>query len=552
MNTKKLSFMKQLRSPLYFLLATLLFVSCKKDYLEEKPLATLGVEQALSTKAGFQNFIVALHVAARNEIAAEHDDLNYYWIQFAGTDVATHGHDGIQRIDYNNLLTPTVSAVEKVWDWAYREMINRANTVISYASKTELTGIWTNDAEKNAVIAEAKFFRAYTYNALANLFGGVPIVDEVITTPKTDFVRASREDVLNLARTDLEFASQWLPTVASQDGRIVKAAADHLLAEVYISLGKFDQAVASANAVINSNLYQLMKTRFGSERTFPGDVFSDLFRDGNQNRKSGNLESIYVWQFEDMTPGGQGTSLGNPRLRFWGSWYDRQLDPANKPGMLVADSMGRGVGQIRPNSWYIYQLWQSDWNNDIRNSAYNIRRNFYYNNPASAYYNQRVTGLKLHVDTMRNIYPIIRKVEGKVGALTNTATQYSGRTFQDIMVFRLAETYLLRAEAYLGLNDLQKAADDINTVRTRSNAKTIVASDVTLDYILDERARELTVEEPRRRTLVRTNKLVERVRKYNMRAETRNTIKDHHRWWPIPQSAIDANIGAVLTQNPGY
>lgn len=544
--------MKQLRSPLYFLLATLLFVSCKKDYLEEKPLATLGVEQALSTKAGFQNFIVALHVAARNEIAAEHDDLNYYWIQFAGTDVATHGHDGIQRIDYNNLLTPTVSAVEKVWDWAYREMINRANTVISYASKTELTGIWTNDAEKNAVIAEAKFFRAYTYNALANLFGGVPIVDEVITTPKTDFVRASREDVLNLARTDLEFASQWLPTVASQDGRIVKAAADHLLAEVYISLGKFDQAVASANAVINSNLYQLMKTRFGSERTFPGDVFSDLFRDGNQNRKSGNLESIYVWQFEDMTPGGQGTSLGNPRLRFWGSWYDRQLDPANKPGMLVADSMGRGVGQIRPNSWYIYQLWQSDWNNDIRNSAYNIRRNFYYNNPASAYYNQRVTGLKLHVDTMRNIYPIIRKVEGKVGALTNTATQYSGRTFQDIMVFRLAETYLLRAEAYLGLNDLQKAADDINTVRTRSNAKTIVASDVTLDYILDERARELTVEEPRRRTLVRTNKLVERVRKYNMRAETRNTIKDHHRWWPIPQSAIDANIGAVLTQNPGY
>src|SRR5690606_1250946 len=114
---------------------------------------------------------------------------------------------------------------------------------------------------------------------------------------------------------------------------------------------------------------------------------------------------------------------GNPRLRFWGSWYDRQLDPLRRPGMLVADSMGRGVGQIRPNSWFIYQLWQSDYNNDIRNSKYNIRRKFYYNNPTSTFYGQEVKNLTVHVDTMRNIYPIIRKVEGKVGTLTNTATQ---------------------------------------------------------------------------------------------------------------------------------
>jgi len=99
--------------------------SCKDaSSLEEVPLANLGVSSTLSTKQGFQNFITALHVSARNEIALQHDNLNYYWSQFAGTDVATWGHDGIVRIDYNNLLLPTVNAVELVWDWAYRDMLN--------------------------------------------------------------------------------------------------------------------------------------------------------------------------------------------------------------------------------------------------------------------------------------------------------------------------------------------------------------------------------------------------------------------------------------------
>lgn len=534
-------------------IGTLIFsIHACKHSLEEVPLGELGVAQTLSTKQGFENFITGLHVAARDEITYSHDNLNYYWIQFAGTDVATWGHDGIQRIDYNNLLLPTVNAVELVWNWAYRDMINRANTIITYGNDASLFDIWDDEAERNAVVAEAKFFRAYTYNMLANLYGGVPIVDTIITTPKTDFVRVTREEVLQFVREDLEFASQWLPPTVQQEGRIVKAAADHLLSEVYISLGEYDMAISSADDVINSGLYRLMTERFGSERNEPGDVFSDLFRDGNQNRSSGNMESIYVWQFEDMTPGGQGTSNGNPKLRFWGSWYERQLDPNGRPGMLEVDSMGRGVGQVRPNTWWIYDLWEDEEGNDIRNSSHNVRRKFYYNNPNSDYYEQEVRNLTRHEDTMRNIYPIIRKVEGNVGTLTNTGIEWSGRTNQDVMVFRLAETYLLRAEAYFRRGDLDNAANDINMIRERANASLISASNVTEDYILDERARELMAEEPRRRTLVRMNRLVDRVKSYNMRAETRETIQEKHRWWPIPISAIDANIGARLEQNPGY
>ena len=115
---------------------------------------------------------------------------------------------------------------------------------------------------------------------------------------------------------------------------------------------------------------------------------------------------------------------------------------------------------------------------------------------------------------------------------------------------RLAETYLLRAEAYLGAGNAQKAAEDINAVRERAKAKPISASDVTLDYILDERARELVYEEPRRITLHRTGKLVERVRKYN--ELNSSEIQDIHGLWPIPNSFIEANVSAKIEQNPGY
>ncbi len=89
-------------------------------------------------------------------------------------------------------------------------------------------------------------------------------------------------------------------------------------------------------------------------------------------------------------------------------------------------------------------------------------------------------------------------------------------------------------------------------VRARANAAPINAGQVNIDALLEERARELTLEEPRRRVLVRTGKLVERVKKYNLLEETRNSIQEYHLLFPIPQQVIDANYGNKLTQNPGY
>jgi len=116
----------------------------------------------------------------------------------------------------------------------------------------------------------------------------------------------------------------------------------------------------------------------------------------------------------------------------------------------------------------------------------------------------------------------------------------------------LAETYLLRAEAYLGKNDKINAAKDINVVRSRANATPVEAAEINIDYILDERLRELMYEEWRRVTLARINKLVDRTKRYNPMVAPEGYIKDFHNLFPIPYSEIERNTEAVLEQNPGY
>ena len=115
---------------------------------------------------------------------------------------------------------------------------------------------------------------------------------------------------------------------------------------------------------------------------------------------------------------------------------------------------------------------------------------------------------------------------------------------------RLAETYLLRAEAYVAKSQPQKAADDINVLRTRANATPASAAEMNMDYILDERLRELYLEEFRAVTLTRLGLLFDRDKRFNPKSG--QTIETFHNLWPIPTTEITQNTGAVLKQNDGY
>ncbi|WP_143092931.1 RagB/SusD family nutrient uptake outer membrane protein, partial [Arsenicibacter rosenii] len=111
--------------------------------------------------------------------------------------------------------------------------------------------------------------------------------------------------------------------------------------------------------------------------------------------------------------------------------------------------------------------------------------------------------------------------------------------------------------AQLNLGRKDSAAYYVNQVRTRAavtgrqSAMQVSAADITLDFILDERARELAGEQYRWFDLKRTNKLLERVRKYN--PDAGKYVQDFHLLRPIPQSEIDAvTTKGTFTQNPGY
>lgn len=528
---------------LFILCFVLITQACDKSVLKENPLAFLSPDVTLINNSGFQSAITALHQSVRELIGS--NNIPSYLSLYFGTDIGTIGTQPF-LINYETQLTPSSGEVNILWNWGYLSLLPRANQIIDYAQRP--TAIWADEKQKNAVIAEARFFRAYALNMLTNLFGDVVIADRVSTEPKVDFHLSPRKTVLEFVKADLEFASQWLPLAEPQPGRIVKNAADHILTEVNISLGNYDKAIEVATAVITSGRNQLMTQRFGTKKNQPGDVFSDLWKDGNQNRSGGNLENIWTIQYEFQTPGGIPTSstIGKTWLRCWGPRYFETKDPDNKSGMLLADSLGRGVAWMRPSNHILYGIWK-DSPKDIRNSKYNIRRRWYYNNPASKYYMQEV---KKHsyLDTLYGgVWPSFIKIEGL--SLAGTS---NGGTFSDWPMMRLAETYLLRAEAYILKGDKQKAADDINVVRSRANATPVNAAQVDLDYILDERLRELFIEEPRRLTLSRMGKLVERVKKYNGFAITTSTIQPQNELFPLPQKFIDANFGFKIKQNTGY
>ena len=569
------------------LLLILLFTggsSCKKDFLTEKPVDFLSTSNAFKTEADFTASVNNLYGLVRHHFYTINDFSPFYY---------QYRTDAFFDI---TVTTPNMAAdmatrgfSNFAWTPNYK-IISEANTIIGRLSGSSLT-----DAQKKLFEARARFFRAFAYRTLAYLYGGVPLVLEEVTTPKTDFTRATRKQVYAQAIEDLKFAVANLPSLAAgniRDGEVSIQAANHLLSEIYLADGQYQNAVDAATAVISDPVMALMTSRFGRRSTVtPGDVYWDLFQRGNQNRKSGNREAIWVIQIETDVIGGGGSTSGGSQNGVYA------LERVHAP--LVRDvkingvapflwpianyTGGRGVGFLAPDSYFINNIWQSDFDNDIRNANHNFVRDFYGNNPASPFFGKLIStrnppagatgisGALVANQPDRAFYPYQSKATqvyeppqtlvaadaAVPAAIRNidTLRRYyltagAGGTYIDQYMFRLAETYLLRAEAYLGLNKLTEAATDINTVRGRSGAKAIAPGDVNIDFILDERLREFGVEEKRMLTLMRLGKWVDRVRRFNPFYGTQ--MKDNYNLWPIPADEIERNRTAPLEQNPGY
>lgn len=528
----------------------LLFISllggtaCNDEFLDEVPESFLSPENAYTNRAGFETAINHMYLVGRTlrtheNLPGAEADKGTQTLYGSGTDLGWYWDKKNYFGDYTTINSFNAIATG-YWRKLYN-IIKNANIIVTRSEYPEAN--WANEEEKLEIQAHARFFRAYAYRFLVHLYGDVPLLLEEVVGPRLDFSRAPKAEVLAQIIADLEFARQYLPLNNPDLGRLSQAAADHLLAEIYITTGEYDKAIAAATNVIDDPQYELMTERFGNFVDKPGDVFWDLHRLGNHDRSSGNKETILAWQIEFNVPGG-GTN--NKLERCWGPRLEQIKSPDGKGAILRDDRLGRPVAFMRPSVYMEYTIWQSDWDNDIRNSEFNMQREFYNNNPESAHFGELI--VPTPDDTVRSHFVWVKKAAHPHGH--PQGYDNSGRLYSDMYAMRLSETYLLRAEAYLGKGDLENAAADINTVRARSNANPISASEVDIDYILDERARELMVEEPRRLTLARLGLLDDRIKKYN--PVSAPTIQEFHNLWPIPQSEIDANQEADLPQNPGY
>ena len=534
-------------------------LGCNENFLEEKPLDFLSPENTYTEASGIKLGINGLHNYLRDALYYGDDAIVYFYSSMA--DVSYNGENP-GGVTYE-VLTPTNSLFYKLWNNMYM-LISRSNELLLYIDNEATTG-WESAEQQAMYKGEVLFFRAYAYRLLASFYGDIPLVTEAVSTPKTDFVRTPLKEVYAQIENDLLFATQHLPDPGKEDekGRITKGAAYQLLSEVYLQAGEYQKAVDASTHVIE---------RFGSTNDVfgTGDVFLDLFAYGNQNL-SENKEAIWVAQYAANLSDGGGKNNG-PR-RHGPRYYSLGNDPAGYTCILgelidgkytgYTDTLSRPVSWSRPTYYVTNKVWESDWNNDIRNAPHNIKRTYYFQNPESPYNGQAIdfslwgsyetNGRNQMKDTCNYIYPYwIGKVGDPCHVQAEPLRSGAGYTWKDCYFMRLAETYLNRAEAYIQLGEMQKAADDINVVRSRANAKPITASDVSIDYLLDERVRELYTEEIRDVVLRRTGKFLEYLRKNNDNPQApAMNVRDYNILWPIPQTEIDATGGA-LTQNPGY
>ncbi|AGA79342.1 RagB/SusD family nutrient uptake outer membrane protein [Echinicola vietnamensis] len=534
-----------------------LLPSCE-GVLEEEVIANIG-DNYMNTPSGLRDGVNAAYSTFRSFYGTERG--NNFTI--FGTDTYTNGADGSWKFmnQYTSQFDPRTGHVREVWNNFYTG-INTCNAVIDRAPA--VTGL--EESLKTQYIAEAKFIRAHHYFVLTQHFGGVDLQLSETVVPTNEVGRASLADMYTAIIADLEAAIPDLePTMrASSYGKATRPAAEHLLGLVYLTKGYSDASEGSdfSNA---ESYFQKVIDDYGFQ-LLPD--FADVYAFGNEI----NDEVIFSIQYtrDPLTNGG-----GNNTHLYFLMEYDVQ------PGMQRDVANGRPWKRYRPTA---YTLNQAFVNRDVDARYQKSFKNvFYSNNPGD--YNTTFDLSKSTVsfaegDTAIYIpgYEIPEAERAAKPYQILTPSMYTDKLYptlnkhldpgrqdktqaeggRDYIAFRLADTYLMLAEAQFQQDKIDEALENINMIRRRAAwpgkeaEMEITSAELNLEFIMDERARELLGEQKRWMDLARWGVLVERVQMYNEAGSP--NIKATHILRPIPQDQIDRTAGGsgAFPQNPGY
>lgn len=590
------------------LIASLLMLtistSCKDEWLEPKPLSFFTPENTFVDEAGFKSALASCASNLREEF---YSDGSPIITELLFSEMAVEGTTDKfgPAVNLDVLITPDANLnsgdFNRIgWYWERGWLgIRLANTVIDRLPQA--TAI--KDDVKNVLLGKAYFYRAYHYYRLVNQFGDIPTSFKELAEPKIDFQTVKREVILQKIKTDLDFAMKSVPFVGDK-GDVNRGSIGHLLTKVNLALGLYDEAIASADAVINSGTFKLMTSRFGIDAGNANkNVTWDLHRPANKFAAANTEVLFSVTDRFGLpsavgSPSPTGTTVMRQAVPFYTS--PNIFTPDGKSGMVpgqveidLATMFGRGIGRCRATPYSTKNIWDDpkDYRHDTKSGNWMTMENLVYNNPAlkgvSPYYGKPLqfkdaTG-KLLIsggDSIRNWFDWPHY---KLYIEDQIRLPFQGGN-SDWYIFRLAETYLLRAEAHWFKGNLAAAAADVNAVRTRANCAPYPASKIDIGVILDERGRELYYEEPRKTELTRiayqmaksgktyngkaytpsgfstNNFFYDRVMEKNIFYQTKAknvrgdayTMSPYHVLWPIPRPAILANSLGQINQNIGY
>lgn len=525
---------------------SLLFSSCE-DYLEEENLSNVTGEEFYVTEEGFESLVNSNYALLR-EIYG-----NFPWMFSAGTDLYAEGRDaeppGLSR--YTQLNSAS-QGVDHIYRTAY-EAVQIANLGLYFSELTEQT------SQLNSRIGEIKYLRANAFFLLVQTYGGVGLITDYIDSPELEFDRNSAEEVYTFIISELE-ESLDLVDDSAYFGRVNKRAVRHLLAKVYLTRGyenfgtpsDFQTAANYADEAIAGQGLNLS--------------FEELWAPGNEL----NEEVIFSVQYSAGSVGTDPFNLGNRQGTFFGPYHG---------GSEIAGDAPYRTYTLLPTQFAIDLFTEEDerWNATFMievferyydyfdvdpedHSSLNVahyyapswdnvsQADYEAANPDVVYhpYGSYVPSQNPNFDYETIPVKKFDDPEAPFGEKTGT---------RDIILSRLADTYLIAAEAYLQAGDPSTGLLRLNEVRNRASATPATLAEFDIDYILDERGRELLGEYHRWFDLKRTGKLIERASAHHFLIEEGNfngTNGELKILRPIPQSALDLNQNRDFEQNPAY
>ena len=640
------------RSSLAIMAATSL-TACSDSFLEQDPLSFYEPTITYSTEEGLKSALTMCDKQLKTYILDGNWNNVGLATNYLMSDVGMYAKtdmDGGFQDNFDAKLTPTSGMggggdgnyMQRFWDQGFN-MVKYANSVLSYVDQVE--GL--DEKVKNAYKGRAYFHRAYAYYNLTLQFGDIPLITKLMTVPKQSYKSCSKEAIFQKLVHDLEFAAENVPSQRDMEyiGMVNQEACMHLLVKCYLVTGQYDKAEQVATDLINNHGLRLMTEPFGQWQPSGNEdtlkvtcnVVWDLHRTPNICNPANKETIMPIINSNDQNF----TTYNVMRAMFchWSNSVIRDPHGLAGPGSNYARNngnydetldwvraAGRGIALNRTSYHYNKTIWSYDGETDWQDLRHNREvgnwmemEDFKYNNPKSDFYGKNYQlyatedyvkdgkvlvkkGDILCSDTIRSWYPtplyqlyILDEVnEANLGA--NQFQGASGKGCNgDVYLFRLADTYLLRAEARFYKGDAAGAAQDVNAVRRRANAKKMYTT-VTIGDIMDERARELYLEEFRQAEMCRVSWCLaksgrpdewgetydlntwdkqdgtdlnggsywyKRCTRYNVfnqpfgkGAQGSQTfeykINKHNLFWPVPNSAITANNKGTLRQNYGY